>query len=218
MISWNARFTIVALLLAGTAFFLQARARTQFVPPRTALASFPLELKTWAGRDIPIPDYVLKTLGPGEFLQRTYTDQMTRDPNVDLYLAYFPNNPLSRHLPQDCLEASGWSPVESSTATLMLPGDTAFPAKLYLIAKGPDRQLVLFWYSAQGRRVARDFYLGFDSLRFNRADTTLIRTDTELLTRMNTELRPGERPDEAKQRLLSFAGLVNPILKNYIPQ
>lgn len=214
MISWNARFATVALLLAGTGLLLHARASHEFILPRTALASFPLALQNWAGADVPIPEEILKTLRPGEFLQRTYRNQSGGGAYVDLYVAYLQNqHALFRHLPQDCLEGSGWTAVESDTTTLALPGEAPFPANRYLIAKGDDRQVVLFWYSARGRRVAREdwmnAYLVFDSLLFNRSDNALIR--------MNTELQPGEKPEEAERRLLSFAGLVSPLLKNYIP-
>jgi EpsI family protein len=216
LIPWNARFTAVAVLLAGTTLFLQARARNEFVPPRAALASFPVELKNRVGVDVPIPAEDLQTLGPGDFLQRTYKDQTARDSDVDLYLAYLPgrSSGLYRHLPQDCLIGSGWSPVESGIATLAFPGDEPFPANRYLIARGEERQLVLFWYSARGRRVAHesqmDYHLVLDSLRLNRSDNALIR--------MNTELMPGEKPADAERRLLAFAGLVNPLLSNYIPR
>ena len=170
MISWNARVTIVALLLAGTALFLQARARSEFVLPQTALASFPVELQNWVGTDVFLDDESLKTLRPGDFLQRTYRDENGGTGYVDLYVAYLQNqHALFHHLPQDCLEGSGWSPVESGTTTLAFPGEAPFPANRYLIAKGDDRQLVLFWYSARGRRVASEdwmnVYLAFDSLR-----------------------------------------------------
>jgi EpsI family protein len=215
MISWNTRFTIVALLLAGTGIFLQARASHEFVLPRTALASFPLELKNWVGADVPIPDDILKTLGTGEFMQRTYRDRIATGPYVDLYVAYRQSQQkLVNHLPQDCLEGSGWSPVEVGTTTLAFPDDTPFPVNRYLIAKGDDRQLVLFWYSVRGRRVASEdrmtAYMAFDSLRLNRSDNALIR--------MNTALQPGEKPRDAERRLLAFAGLVSPILPNYIPR
>ncbi len=214
MISWNARFATVVLLLTGTALFLEARARNEFVLPRTTLASFPLELKNWVGNDVPIPDEILKTLGTGEFLQRTYQDRTSQGPYVDLYVAYLESQQkLVHHLPQDCLEGAGWTPVEVGTTTLAFPGDTPFPANRYLIAKGDDRQLVLFWYSARGRRVASEdwmnAYMALDSLRLNRSDNALIR--------MNTQLQPGEKPEDAERRLLSFAGLVSPILHNYIP-
>ena len=54
-----------------------------------------------------------------------------------------------------------------------------------------------------------DFYLTLDSLRLNRTDNALIR--------INTELREGEKPEDAERRLLGFAGEINPLLKNYIP-
>jgi EpsI family protein len=214
VISRNARLAIVTLLLAGTALFLRALDRKQSVLPRTALASFPFELKSWAGTDIPIPSETRKSLGTGEFLQRTYKDPVNGGAYVDLYVAYIPDqHTLFRHLPQVCLEGSGWSPVESGTTTIAFPGDASFPANRYVIAKGDDRQLVVFWYSVRGRRVATqdwmNAYLAFDSLRLSRSDNAMIR--------MNTELLPGEKPEDAERRLLSFAGLVNPLLKNYIP-
>jgi hypothetical protein len=128
MISWNARFATVVLLLAGTALLLHARARHEFTLPRTELASFPLELKTWVGTDVPIPGEILKTLRPGEFLQRSYRDQTGSGPYVDLYVAYLLNqHALFRHLPQDCLEGAGWSPVESGKTMLSFPGEPSFP-------------------------------------------------------------------------------------------
>jgi EpsI family protein len=214
MISRNARFAVIAVLLMGTGLFLRAVDRRQSVLPRIALASFPIELKNWAGTDIPIPAGTAKRLGAGEFLQRTYRDPASGGAYVDLYVAYIRDqHALVRHLPQDCLEGSGWTPVEATTTTIALPGDAPFSANRYLIAKGDDRQLVLFWYSARGRRVAGEdwinVYLALDSLRLNRSDNALIR--------MNTELQPGEKPEEAERRLLSFAGLVSPLLKTYIP-
>ena len=54
------------------------------------------------------------------------------------------------------------------------------------------------------------FYLILDKLSLDRSDNALIR--------MNTELRPGETPEQAEKRLLAFAGLVDPLLNNYIPR
>jgi EpsI family protein len=215
LIPYNARFAVVAVLVAGTGLFLQARARHHFVPSRIALSSFPKELKGWIGIDVPLPAETLKSLGPGEFLQRTYKNQRAGNADVDLYLAYFQNrDALYKHLPQDCLIGSGWSPLESGTTTLAFPGEPPFPANRYLIARGDDHQLVLFWYSAHGRRLASenqlDFALDLDSLISNRTDSALVR--------MNTELKLGENPAAAEQRLLAFAGLVNPILYQYLPR
>jgi EpsI family protein len=214
VISRNARFAVVTLLLAGTALLVDALDRRQPLLTRTSLSSFPLSLTTWAGTDVPLPDETRKRLGTGEFLQRTYRDSAARGSYVDLYVAYVPDQrAMFHHPPQVCLEGSGWSALESGTTTLAFPGAAPFSAKRYLIAKGEERQLVLFWYSARGRRAASEdwmnVYLALDSLRLNRSDNALIR--------INTELRPGEKPEDAERRLLSFAGIVNPLLQNYIP-
>ena len=216
MISWNARFAVVAVLLTGAGLFQHIRTGNVVAPPRASLASFPLQLGEWIGTDIPIPPIALNTLDRGEFLQRDYQDQHTKGPGVDLYLAYFPNQRAGqrRHLPQDCLAGSGWSTVESGTTTLSLPGYLPFPANRYLITKGSDRQLVLYWFWGRGRGVASedwaDFYLVFDSLRWNRNDDALIR--------INTPLQAGEDPDAGQRRLLSFADQVSPLVGSYIPR
>jgi EpsI family protein len=216
VITWNARFALVALLLASTGLFLHMRAANVAAAPRISLASFPLELGKWVGSDIPIAPIILNTLDRGEFLQREYQDQNTKGPGVSLYLAYFPNQQAGRrrHLPEDCLAGSGWSTLESGVTTLSLPGYKPFPANRYLITKGSDRQLVLFWFWGRGRGVASedwaDFYLVFDSLRLNRTDDALVR--------INTPLQPGEEPEAGQRRLLSFAGLMSPLVGSYIPR
>lgn len=213
MISWNARFAIIALLLAGTALLLHTRAGNDALPPGTSLPSFPVQFDSWVGMDIPIPQEILASLGPGEFVQRVYKEQRTGDPSVDLYVAHRPNQQaLRHHSPPDCLIGSGWTLAESGTTTLSLPGYPPFMANRYLIAKGSERQLVLFWFWAHGRRVASedwaDFYLTLDSLTLNRNDNALIR--------INTGLRPGETAEDAQRRLLSFAAQGAPLLDHYI--
>ena len=158
----------------------------------------------------------LQSLGPGEFLQRTYQDRLTAEPAVDLYLAYLPNyHEWNRHLPQDCIAASGWSRLESDTTFLAFPGDAAFPVNRFLIAKGSDPPnrffLVRLSRGTSKLKDRTDVHLAFGSLLSNQSDNTL-------LIRMNTALLPGEPPAEAEKRLLSFARSANPTLNKYIPQ
>ena len=215
MISWNARVAVVALLLASAGLFQHMRTGNVAAPPRTSLASFPLQLGEWVGTDIPIAPIILNKLDRGEFLQREYQDQ-TKGSGVSLYVAYFPNQRAGRrrHLPEDCLAGSGWSTVESGTTILDLPGYTPFRANRYLITKGSDRQLVLFWFWGRGRGIASedwaDFYLVFDSFRLNRTDDALIRINTPLQTEEDSEA--GER------RLLAFAKQMSPLVDSYIPR
>ena len=214
MLPWNARVTMVAVLLAAT-IFLQTRARKPFAPARTSLEAFPTQLGELVGVDLPILRDDLETLGPGEFLQRRYADGRIERPGVDLYLAYLPGeHALYKHALQDCLTGSGWSMVESGTTTLKFEGEGPFQARRYLIARGTDRQLVVFWYWTHGRRVTTvdplNLFIMFDSLRLNRKDSAMIR--------LSTPLQPDEAPHQAEQRLLAFGRVVNPLLDEYIPR
>jgi EpsI family protein len=203
-------------LLAATALFLHARSRNEIIPARQPLAALPHQLGEWTGTDVGIQRDVLEVLGAGDFLLRVYQNSSLPQPYVDIFLAYFPSQRAGDtiHSPKHCLPGSGWLPVESSRVTLALPGHSPFVANRYVIAKGTDRQLVLYWYLAHDRAVASEywakFYLVHDSIRLNRSDGSLIR--------VTTPLRPGEITDAAQARLISFAENFTPLLNQYIPQ
>ena len=210
------RFAAAALLLLLTAIFLQARSAKEVLPAREALASLPHQLGPWVGTDIAIPQDVLDILGAGDFLLRVYRNSDTPEPYVDLFIAYFSSQRSgdSIHSPKNCLPGAGWSPVESERVALTLPGHATFPANRYVIAKGEDRMLVLYWYLAHDRAVASEywakFYLVADAMRLNRSDGSLLR--------VTTPLGRGESIEAAQQRLLSLAGNVTPLIDRYVPR
>src|SRR5437016_14530643 len=86
----SARFLVAAALLAVTAIFLHARSRNEVLPMRQPLKAFPQQLGEWSGTDVAISQDVLDVLGQGDFLLRVYQDDSGRNPDVDLFLAYFP--------------------------------------------------------------------------------------------------------------------------------
>jgi len=135
---------------------------------------------------------------------------------VDLFLAYFPSQRAGDtiHSPKNCLPGAGWSPVEARRISIALPGRAPFPANRYVIAKGSERQLVLYWYWAHERAVASEylakFYLVADSIRMNRSDGSLVR--------VTTPLNAGETADAAQARLLAFAANVVPLINPYVPR
>jgi EpsI family protein len=210
------RFAVAAALIATTAILLQARSRNEVRPDRLPLASFPAQLADWDSSEIVQDKRTLEVLGPGDFLERVYQDPNGKLPYVDLFLAYFPSQRAGEapHSPQHCLPGSGWNPEENVRVTLNLPGHGPFPANRYVIAKGDERRLVLYWFWAHDRGVASEywakFYLVKDAIRMNRSDGSLVRFVTTIL--------PGETPETAQQRLLPFTSAVVPILDNYIPR
>jgi len=214
--SLNIRFALTGVLLAGTGIFLQARHTQEFLPSRAAFASFPHRLGNWVGDDVPIAKDVLDVLGPGDFLLRAYQDDDRDAAGIDLFMAYFPSQRAGEtiHSPRNCLPGSGWLPVESRRITVSLPGHAPFAANRYVIAKGADRRVVLYWYWAHDRAVASEywakFYLVADSMRLHRSDGSLIR--------LISPLDAGESVDAGERRLLGFAEYLVPLINTYVPR
>jgi len=214
--SFNARFLLTALVLAGTAILLQAARSQEDVQPRQSFVSFPREINDWQGIDLSIAPEVLRVLGPGDFLSRNYRQRSSNSPPVNLFVAYFPSQRAGDtiHSPKHCLPGSGWFPIESERVRLSLHGLGIIPVNRYLVAKGDDRDLVIYWYWAHGRALASEYsaklYLVADSMTMNRSDGSLIR--------ILTALRPGESLDAAQSRIQSFAGDLFPLMNTFVPQ
>jgi len=212
----SARVLAALVLLASTALFLHARSHKEVFPPRLPLSSFPMQLGAWSGNDVEIPQDVLSVLGPGDFLLRVYRTDDPRRPYNDVFVAYFPSQRSGDtiHSPKNCLPGAGWTPIDASRTELAISGRAPFTVNRYVIAKGGQRQLVLYWYLAHNREVASEYwakvYLVTDSIRMNRSDGSLVRLTTRML--------PGESLDSAMNRLAPFAAQVVPLLNQYIPQ
>src|SRR5215469_49912 len=204
------RFLVAVALIAGAGILLQARGRNEVFPPREPLKSFPAQLGAWTATDLPMDKDTLEVLGPGEFLFRQYKPQVDTNPQLNLFIAYFPSQSAGDtiHSPQHCLPGSGWLPVELKRVTLSSEGHVPFPANRYVVAKGDSRQLVLYWFWAHDRGVASEywakFYLVADSMRMNRSDGALVRITTPMLR--------DESSEAAQQRLLPFVLYVVPLL------
>jgi EpsI family protein len=209
------RFWIATLLLAGTVLLLRARNSAEIIPPREPLRLFPQTIQNWSSVEMPLSKEVLDILGPGDFLMRNYHETATGS-DVDLFIAYFPSQKAGDtiHSPKNCLPGAGWAPVQSDRISVNLPGHEPFPVNRYLIARGEDRRLVLYWYWAHDRAVASEysakFYLIADSIRMRRSDGSLIR--------VTTRLGSSESIDSAQQTLMSFASNIVPLIDNYVPR
>jgi EpsI family protein len=210
------RFLVALVLLGGTAIFLQARGRGEIIAQRPPLSSFPDKLGPWTGENVAMAKDTLDVLGPGDFLLRIYQNEAQRQPYIDLFIAYFPTQRSGDtiHSPKNCLPGAGWSPIESNRVALSVDGHAPFLVNRYLITKGSDRKLVVYWYWAHGRAIASEYwakvYLVTDSIRLNRSDGSLVR--------MTTPMFSGESADVAMQRLMPLANEVVPLLNQYIPQ
>lgn len=212
--SWQ-RFIPVVLLLGACAAFLQARSTKEAVPPHENLASFPKTIEAWHGEDVVLDQATLDVLGPGDFLMRDYV-RSSSEPVINLYLAYFPSQRAGDtiHSPQNCLPGAGWTPVESKQIAFAAGNGTTIPINRYIIAKGPSRELVFYWYQAHGKVTPSEYwakiYLVTDAIRMNRTDGALVR--------VITPIENASDEGAAQARASEFTQRVLPLLDSYIPR
>jgi EpsI family protein len=212
--SWI-RFSLLALLLAATLGLLRAREREEILPSHSSLADFPATLGDWRGSDLEMSAGVRETLGPGEFLFRDYVNMRQRQV-ANLFVAFFPSQRQGDtiHSPKNCLPGSGWIPTQSSRSWITLQDGRSIEVNKYLVEKGTDRAVVLYWYQSHGRVTPSEYkakyHLVADSIAMNRSDGAMIR--------ITTFPASGESIPNTEARAVQFAQLAVPLLENYIPR
>jgi EpsI family protein len=86
----------------------------------------------------------------------------------------------------------------------------------YIVQKGLDRQLVLYWYQSHGRVVASEYtsrlYLIRDAIRLNRTDGSLVRVIAPITVGATDDGAAAERLAE------EFVRVIFPLLPAYLPQ
>lgn len=207
------RVAVVAALLVATAAVLQARGRVEVQPKAADIHALPFNIAGLNGNDMRIDPEVLETLGSGNYLSRLYTSPAA--PPVDLFIAYY-NSQRSGdtiHSPKNCLPGSGWTPLESERIQLPVTSSQSIQVNRYIVAKGQERQLVMYWYQAHGRATASEymakFYLIADSIKMNRSDGGMVRIVTPILS--------SETLEQTQARATDFARSLYPMLDAYIP-
>ncbi len=104
---------------------------------------------------------------------------------ASLFVAYFRSQRAGQtpHSPKNCLPGSGWSWSVSDTIRVNIAG-RAQPIEInrYVVSKGDERAVVLYWYQSCDRVVASEYraaaFTAWDALRYNRTDTELVRVVT----------------------------------------
>jgi exosortase D (VPLPA-CTERM-specific) len=213
---WALRFAVAAAFMVATALFLQPRLRGESLPSREALSSLPVQIGGWAGQDIRLDQQTLDILKPDEVLLRDYENSSQPQQSIDLFIAYSPTQNVGGQTVSwaHSLQAAGWVPTSREVVQITGPDGSSFPANRYVVSKGQDRQLVLYWFQAHGREVASEYwakyYLVSDSVRMNRSDGGQVRLMTPMLE--------GESRDAAQARLMNFGSHLLPMLDRYIPR
>ena len=161
---------------------------------------------------------ILAVLGVDDYLNRVYTSPDRAQ--LGLYVGYYGSQRQgdSIHSPMNCLPGAGWEPLSKSFLTIPVStaeGAAAVDANRYVIQKGLNRQLVLYWYQSHGRTVASEYwsklYLVRDAVRLNRTDAALVR----VIVPIDPNADDGEM--RAERQASDFVKSMFPLLPQDLP-
>jgi EpsI family protein len=174
---------VALVVLGGGAYAAAARAPDRHIA-RTPLAALPCEVDRWrCAGDTPLDRKTLTVLGVDDYVNRAYEElplERGSFRSIGVYIGYYGSQRQweSIHSPQNCLPGSGWQPV-SSTRTTIDAGGTALPVNRYVVQKGLERQVVVYWYQGRGRVVANEFvnkfWLMLDQATLHQSNGGLVR-------------------------------------------
>lgn len=177
--SRSMRILSVVLMAQAAVFF--GFSRQENVPNPRPLKEFATAAGGWTlAQEGIIDKETLDVLAADDTLSRQYVNQ-DRNVVAGLFVAFFKTQRTGQmpHSPKNCLPGSGWVPSESGKIIVDVPGDRPIEVNRYLVSRGDDRSLVLYWYQTRDRVVANEYkarvYLVADAIRYNRTDTALVR-------------------------------------------
>jgi EpsI family protein len=206
---------LVACLVGATVFLANAR-RTELPVERLLFKQFPMTIESWrAVEDPPIEDDVLKVLGVDDYLSRAY--YKPDGAAVGLYIGFYASQRQGDtiHSPLNCLPGAGWEAVSQGRLRIADARGQDMEVNRYVVRKGLDRQLVLYWYQSHGRVVASEYasrlYLINDAIRLNRTDGSMVR----VIAPIRADAEDGGA--SAERLAIEFVRALVPHLSPYVP-
>lgn len=148
---------LAAGLLAVTA--LEAGYRTPRPRLKRPLASVPLQLGRWVGRDEPMDPEILREAQCDDYLNRIYEDPSRPGRPLRLWINYSIHGLNLRHSPEVCLPSGGWEKIEARTRVLNITNPEARMQPLTRLAyqQGDVVKSVGFWYYIFGEGPLEHF-------------------------------------------------------------
>ncbi len=208
-----------AILVGGV--FLLSFVRAQRVPElRAPLESaLPASIGGMSGKPVEVSEAEADVAGFTDYALRVYQPadsaaaKAAGAPWVSIYFGFYDQQRRGRtiHSPKNCLPGAGWEAVSSSPATLG-DGDGTFTVNRYLLQRGQERSLVLYWYQGRGRVAYNEYLVKWNLLR----DAAIRRRTDEALVRIVVPLGD-EGEDEAFDLARQVALAVKPALDRALP-
>lgn len=207
-----ARILLLLLLLQAVAYYAVA-SRSEHIPVIAPLETLPRTSGGWtAVKEFPIEKEVEDVLRADDTLTRLYVNP-GGTASASLFIAFFKTQRYGQapHSPKNCLPGAGWQPTDDRRISLTVPGrPDPIAVNQYVISRGEEESVVLYWYQSHSRVIARElsakFWLVADAIRYHRSDTALIRivvpvtnSDRDRAERVAADFARAVYPDIVRQ-------------------
>lgn len=178
----RAALILTVLLLAQAAIFY-GFSRGELVPQHRPLDQLPVQFADWTMVKQGVMEKEIQdVLQADDYATRWYGKQPGSV--ASLFVAFFQTQKTGQapHSPKNCLPGAGWIWTVSDQIGIDLPGSNrTITVNRYIVQKGEQKSLVLYWYQSRDRVVASEYwakvYVVADALRYNRTDTALVRVE-----------------------------------------
>ncbi|MFN0102714.1 MAG: exosortase C-terminal domain/associated protein EpsI [Bryobacteraceae bacterium] len=173
-------FTLVVAAQGAAGYYLNAR--QEYVPSAQPLAAIPQSIDNWRMvKEWPMEAEVQAVLKADDTVSRHYV-RPDLPQGAGLFIAFFRSQRagVTPHSPKNCLPGNGWVAEKSNVILINVPGRMEpVEANYYVVQRGDNKSVVVYWYQSHGRTVADEykakFYVMSDAIRLNRTDTALVR-------------------------------------------
>jgi len=201
-------------LMILTMVFLNWVSHAEDIHPIKPLSIFPKQIGEWIGKEARFDQKVYDILGVDDSFLCSY--KASGDRQVQLYIGFYQSQREGDliHSPKHCMPGAGWNIIQTSIEELVLSGTN--PGKMktikLILQKGAQKQIVFYWFQSRGRIITSEYmqkiYLVMDSITRHRTDGSFVRLISQVIN--------GDEATALKH-LNEFAGILVPILSDYIP-
>jgi Protein of unknown function (DUF3485) len=128
-------------------------------PLRRPLASIPLDLGDWVGKDEPVDSDLVERAQTTEYLNRSYENRKLPGLRLRLWINFSLVGTNLRHTPKICLPSGGWTEIESLTRVLAVPlsPDRSIEVTRLGYQRGELVEHVGFWYYIFGEGTLENY-------------------------------------------------------------
>ena len=174
------RWAPVVVLGIGCGLLLLS-ARQLMMPLVEPLATLPMSLEGFSGKDLEVPPEQQAIAGMSSYVMRIFEEPKDAGGRAfSVYVGYYESQTQGKsiHSPKNCLPGAGWEPINAGTTTIPV-GTAAVSVNRYLLGKESQTALVYYWYQGRGRIAANEYKVKWNLLQDKalrgRSEETLVR-------------------------------------------